>query len=118
MINCIPDSSLYKDNMHLNPKGGKVLGMNIRQKLNSVLNVSENDAQGEDVSSSSQQSNSCSGRQQGRRQFMNNRGMVYMPMPFLQPPWFISQLQQPYNNNQMNQVSIGEDINTKQHRYT
>ena len=34
MISGIPDSSLYRDNMHLIPKGGKVLGMNIRQELN------------------------------------------------------------------------------------
>ena len=34
MISGIPDLSLYRDNMHLNPKGGKVLGMNIRQELN------------------------------------------------------------------------------------
>ena len=102
MINGTPDSSLYRDSIHLNPRGGKVLGTNIRQKLNSVLNLSENNTESESVPRGSQQADFHNGRQQGRRQF-RNRGMMYMPMPFLQPPWFMNQFQHQHNNNQMNQ---------------
>lgn len=101
MINGMPDSSLYRDSIHLNPKGGKALGTNIRQKLNSVLNLSENTIEPEAVFSDTQQSDFHKGRQQGRRQ-IRNRGMMYMPMPFLQPPWFMNQFQHQYNS-QMNQ---------------
>ena len=41
-----PDLSLYQDEVHLNPKGGKILGKNIRQALNSVLCLQENDRNG------------------------------------------------------------------------
>ena len=101
IVNGIPDSSLYRDSIHLNPKGGKLLGTNIRQKLNSILNLSENNIESEAVPSDTQQSDFHRGRPQGGRQY-RNRGMVYMPMPFLQPPWFMNQFQHQHNNNQMN----------------
>ena len=65
MVNGIPDSSLYRDSMHLNPKGGKLLGTNIRQKLTSVLNLSENNIESEAVPSDTQQADFHKGRQQG-----------------------------------------------------
>ncbi len=35
----VPDSSLYRDDIHLNPKGGSRLGTNIRKKLCEVLHI-------------------------------------------------------------------------------
>ena len=65
IVNGIPDSSLYRDSIHLNPKGGKLLGTNIRQKLNSILNLSENNIESEAVPSDTQQSDFHRGRPQG-----------------------------------------------------
>ena len=65
MVNGIPDSPLYRESIHLNPKGGKLLGTNIRQKLNSILNLSENNIESEAVPSDTQQSDFHRGRPQG-----------------------------------------------------
>ena len=81
-INGIPDSSLYRDSVHFNPKEGKVLGTKIRQKLNSVLNLSENNTESESVPRGSHQADFHNGRQQGWRQF-RKRGMMNMPMPLV-----------------------------------
>lgn len=35
----VPDSSLYRDEIHLNPKGGQRLGKNINKKLCEILHI-------------------------------------------------------------------------------
>lgn len=101
MINDFPDSTLYRDNIHLNPKGGKILGQNIRQKLNAILHLSENS--NSESMENRQETNFQHGRQQGRRRFTNKRDMMYMPVPFFQPPWF--------NNRYQGQQSMNSHMN-------
>lgn len=93
--NGAPISILYSDNIHLNPKGGKILGENMRQKINSVLNLPQTETQNEETNR--RQQHFPNGRYQGRRSFDNNRMMMYMPMPFYPPPWFNNSYQE--NNN-------------------
>lgn len=101
MKNSVPDQMLYSDNIHLNPKGGKVLGESIRQKLNTVLNLSEWSAP--DAVNNDRHANFHTGRLPGRRRFSNSRDMLYMPVPFFQPPWFKNRYQRRQNtDNQMN----------------
>lgn len=101
MKNSVPDSTLFRDNIHLNPKGGKLLGESVRQKLNTILGLSDNSTP--DSMDNGQQTNFHNGRQQGRRRFTNSRDMMYMPVPFFQPPWFNNQYQQRQNmDNRMN----------------
>lgn len=89
-----PDISLYMNNIQLNAKGGKILGENMRQILNSVLSL---EACPISVQvSGRQQQNFHKGRLTGRRN-LNSQPMMYMPMPFFPPPWF-----QHSHNNQMN----------------
>ena len=98
-----PNTALYKDNLHLNPRGGRTLGENIKQKIQHILNIQVNDGERDNSNSRQQGQNFQNGRQPGRRRFMNNRGMMYMPVPMFQPPWFNSQHQIQLNNGQMNQ---------------
>ena len=98
-----PNSALYKDNLHLNPKGGRTLGENIRQKIQLVLNIQVDEADVNNSNRGQQEQNFQKGRQQGRRLFMNNRGMMYMPVPMFHPPWFNGQHLVHFNNSQMNQ---------------
>ena len=104
--NGMPDAAFYKDNMNLNAKGGKVLDESIRQKLNSILSVQENQI-GVHISNRTEQ-NFQKGRLPGRRNHNQNHNqnrqqahqpMMFMPMPFFPPPWY-----QP-NNNPQNPVS-------------
>ena len=105
MINGVPDSSLYRDNLHLNPRGGKLLGENIRQKLNTILNLSEKS--NPEFTNNRQETNFQHGRQQGRRRFTNKQDMLYMPIPFFQPPWFNNQYQRQQSmDSQMNRGFI------------
>ena len=105
MINSVPDSSLYRDNLHLNPRGGKLLGENIRQKLNTILNLSENS--NPEFTNNRQETNFQHGRQQGRRRVTNKQDMLYMPIPFFQPPWFNNQYQRQQSmDSQMNRGFI------------
>ncbi len=72
-----PDRSMFRDNIHLNAKGGKVLGVNMRNALNSVLGIQQSLTNVE-----SSHSNFHNGRYSGRgNQFFNNREMVFMPAP-------------------------------------
>ena len=98
-----PNSALYKDNFHLNPKGGRTLGENIKQKIQLVLNIQVDEADANNSNRGQQEQNFQKGRQQGRRPFMNNRGMMYMPVPMFHPPWFNGQHLVHFNNSQMNQ---------------
>jgi len=82
------DSSLYRDNIHLNAKGGKALGTSIRKALNKVLDIEQSPTSTETSPSFH------NGRYSGRRSFNNNnRNMVFMPVPqYLlnnQNPWFV-----------------------------
>lgn len=43
MTDNIPNSALYRDNIHLNPRGGKTLGENLQKKIRSVLHLPTND---------------------------------------------------------------------------
>ena len=82
------DSSLYRDNIHLNAKGGKTLGTSMREALNKVLDIEQSSTITETSSPSFH-----NGRFTGRRSFNNNRNMVFMPVPqYLlnnQNPWFV-----------------------------
>ena len=40
----VPCRILYRDNIHLNAKGGKVLGEHMRKTLNSVLGITQADS--------------------------------------------------------------------------
>ena len=113
MKNDKPDSSLYKDNLHLNPKGGRTLGENIKQKIQLVLDVQVDDVQAERNNSNNGQreQNFHKRRQQGRGHFMNNRGMMYMPVPMFHPPWFNN----PHLLNPNNQMTQG--YQNQQQRY-
>ena len=81
------DTSLYRDNIHLNPKGGKALGTSMRVALNKVLGIVQSTPMVENRSSFH------NGRLPGRGTFYNNRDMVFMPVPrYLmdnQSPWFV-----------------------------
>lgn len=89
-----PDISLYMNNIQLNAKGGKVLGENMRQILNSVLSLEASPISVQ--ISGRREQNFHKGRQPGRRN-LNRQPMMYMPMPFFPPPWF-----QHSHNNQRN----------------
>ena len=45
----VPCRILYRDNIHLNAKGGKVLGEHMRKTLNSVLGITQADSNSESV---------------------------------------------------------------------
>lgn len=95
MKNGSPDTTLYSDHIHLNPKGGKLLGENIRHMVNSILGLPEIAPNKERPTSGER--NFQNGRFQGRRGYQNNQRM-YMPMPFYPPPWYNNRNQRNFSN--------------------
>jgi hypothetical protein len=85
----VPDRSLYRDNIHLNTKGGKVLGVSLRNALNNVLGIEVDDTTSEN------RQHFHNGRSSGRRTPNQNNGrMVFMPVPSYwlnnQNPWNVT----------------------------
>ena len=80
------NAALYRDSIHLNAKGGKVLGTSMRTALNNVLNIGQSESMMEHGPSFH------NGRYSGRRT-LNNRNMVFMPVPQYmldnQNPWYV-----------------------------
>ena len=71
-----PVQELYRDHIHLNARGGKVLGTNITSSLKTVLGISSHG-----LNSSIDNSNFHYGKHQGRTGQHQNKGQMYvMPM--------------------------------------
>ena len=72
-------TSLYRDHIHLNPKGGKILGTNILTKLRSILGLRTSNVN----RGYHNKPNFYNGRSMGRNQAFcqDNRGVVFMPVP-------------------------------------
>jgi hypothetical protein len=79
--------SLYRDNIHLNPKGGKLLGTSIRAAIDSVLGLKS-----PDMNTYFDNGDFWNGRSMGRQMhYQNERDMVFMQDPSYwmrnQIPW-------------------------------
>ncbi|MES9905541.1 MAG: GDSL-type esterase/lipase family protein [Sedimenticola sp.] len=132
-VNDTPDSSLYADHIHLNPKGGKLLGENIRYTINKILKLPTLQEQSSRhirdqpnvpfsrdqmiaqnrryPMNNGQQPNFLNGRYPGRRRFDHN--MVHSPMSYNQPPWFNNQRE--IFNNDMNPNNYVNYPRTRNH---
>ena len=80
-----PVRSLYRDNIHLNTKGGRQLGINMSHIISSVLGI-------KDTLAESNSMNFQTGRNFGRRpafQRVNQDHMIYVPMPSVYPHYWM-----------------------------
>ncbi|MES9901060.1 MAG: GDSL-type esterase/lipase family protein [Sedimenticola sp.] len=81
----VTNGSLYKDDLHLNSNGARILGNNITRKVKQVLGIPMDDTQHDTSGSGRQPRNFTKERFSGRR--VNNNPMMPPWMPFY-PPWY------------------------------